>query len=72
MIFSFLIYYIECFLITRIYQIRKKEDIFLSELVKPMFVISNVAYVLKVVLSVCVYAYLVGRAEQGSQIDGPG
>jgi len=70
MIFSFLIYYIECFLVTRIYQIRKKEDIFLNELLKPMFILANVAYVLKVALSVCVYAYMVGRAEQGKEIDG--
>jgi hypothetical protein len=72
MIFSFLIYHIECLLVTRIYQIRKKEDVFLNELLRPMFIIANVAYVLKVALSVCVYAYLVGRAEQGKEIDGMG
>ena len=63
MIFSFFLYYIECLLVTKIYQIRKKEDVCLNELLRPMFIIANVAYVLKVALSVCVYAYLVGRAE---------
>lgn len=72
MVFSFLLYYIECLFVTRIFQIRKKEDVFLNELLRPMFIIANVAYVLKVALSVCVYAYLVGRAEQGKQIDGMG
>ena len=72
MICSFLLYYIECYLVTRIYQIRKKEDVFLNELLRPMFIIANVVYVLKVGLSVCVYAYLVGRAERGKSIDGVG
>ena len=57
---------------TKIYQIRKKEDVFLNELLRPMFIIANVAYVLKVALSVCVYAYLVGRADQGKEIAGMG
>jgi len=61
------LYYAECYMIARVTFLRPKEDIFFNELIKPVFVVLNLGYLAKLLLSLCIYAHLTGTAYRRAQ-----
>ena len=65
-----IIFPMERYFISSKFQLRKRQDIFLSELIKPIFKIVNAGYFLKIAISICTYAYMVGKVEQTTKFKG--